>query len=269
MDQLIDAMETTDRQFATTLQRGLLVLACFDVRQPFLTNKEISARTGIPSPTVSRLTYTLTLMGYLKHHRHLGKYGKYELGNAVLSLAHPLLANVNVRQVARVPMRELADYAHGWVSLGARERLSMVYLETARARNALDVKPDIGQTFPMLVSAMGRAYLAASQPSERERLMNQLRIYHPELMAEQAEELEHSRADYAAHGFCLSRGDYDRGTWAVAVPMRVPESQELLVFNCAVRVRNRQADELSPHLIDVVGPRLLDMVDAIRRALED
>lgn len=89
MDQLIDAMETTDRQFATTLQRGLLVLACFDVRQPFLTNKEISARTGIPSPTVSRLTYTLTLMGYLKHHRHLGKYGKYELGNAVLSLAHP------------------------------------------------------------------------------------------------------------------------------------------------------------------------------------
>ncbi|CPL94572.1 IclR family transcriptional regulator [Bordetella pertussis] len=36
-----------------------------------------------------------------------------------------------------------------------------------------------------------------------------------------------------------------------------------------MRVKNRQAEELGLHLIDVVGPRLLDMVDAIRRALED
>jgi len=53
-----------DRQFATTLARGLEVLRCFTPLEPLLGNKEISVRTGLPKPTVSRLTYTLTKLGY-------------------------------------------------------------------------------------------------------------------------------------------------------------------------------------------------------------
>ena len=49
-----------DRQFATTLARGLEVLRVFTPLEPMLGNKEISVRTGLPKPTVSRLTYTLT-----------------------------------------------------------------------------------------------------------------------------------------------------------------------------------------------------------------
>src|SRR5687767_15616748 len=58
-----------DRQFATTLARGLEVLRCFTPLEPMLGNKEISVRTGLPKPTVSRLTYTLTKLGYLRHNR--------------------------------------------------------------------------------------------------------------------------------------------------------------------------------------------------------
>src|ERR1051326_4467801 len=42
-----------DRQFATTLARGLEVLRCFTPLEPLLGNKEISVRTGLPKPTVS------------------------------------------------------------------------------------------------------------------------------------------------------------------------------------------------------------------------
>jgi len=87
-----------DRQFATTLARGLEVLRCFTPLEPLLGNKEISVRTGLPKPTVSRLTYTLTKLGYLRHNMRLGKY---QLGSAVLSIGYPLLASMNVRQVAR------------------------------------------------------------------------------------------------------------------------------------------------------------------------
>jgi hypothetical protein len=61
-----------DRQFATTLARGLEVLRCFTPLEPLLGNKEISVRTGLPKPTVSRLTYTLTKLGYLRHNIRLG-----------------------------------------------------------------------------------------------------------------------------------------------------------------------------------------------------
>src|SRR5258708_7672048 len=56
-----------DRQFATPLARGLEVLRCFTPLEPLLGNKEISVRPGLPKPTVSRLTYPLTKLGYLRH----------------------------------------------------------------------------------------------------------------------------------------------------------------------------------------------------------
>src|SRR5258708_7003718 len=93
-----------DRQFATTLARGLEVLRCFTPLEPLLGNKEISVRTGLPKPTVSRLTYTLTKLGYLRHNMRLGKY---QLGSAGLSIGYPLLPSVNVRPVARPLNRQV------------------------------------------------------------------------------------------------------------------------------------------------------------------
>lgn len=255
---------SADRQFAETLARGLEVLASFSASQPTMTNKEISERTGLPRPTVSRLTYTLTRLGYLEHHPKQGKYGVYALGSAVLSLAHPLLANISVRQVARLPMKELADHARGWVSLGMRERLNMVYIETARSHDARVLKRDIGQTFPILSSAMGRAHLAALAPAERQNLINQLRVKTPDAWEAFSGQIERSLVDYAEHGFCLGKGDYDPATHTVAVPMRHPGSDQILVFNCAVAVCNLVPGALESDL----GPRLRQMVRAIEGALQ-
>lgn len=265
MDLPLEDSFSADRQFSATLERGLRVLACFDARSPFLTNKEISARTGIPSPTVTRLTYTLTTLGYLKFHRHLGKYGKYQLGTALLSLAHPLLANVSLRQVALVPMFDLADRFNGWVSLGSRERFNMVYIESVRAHRNLDVKPDIGQTFSIPVSSMGRAYLAALSETERERLLNELWVHQPELMNKYFPKIESSFVDFAHYGFCLSLGDYDLETYAVAVPFRAAENNELMVFNCAIRSSGRSHTEMTEHLIQDIGPCLVNMAASIKR----
>src|SRR5574339_303456 len=135
-----------------------------------LGNKEISVRTGLPKPTVSRLTYTLTKLGYLRHSMRLGKY---QLGSAVLSIGYPLLASMNVRQVARPLMKELADYCNGSVSMGVRDRLSMVYVESCRSGNGITTLPDIGTSVPISHSVIGRAFLAACTPPERETVLRQ------------------------------------------------------------------------------------------------
>lgn len=260
----IEGEDESDRQFAATLARGLEVLATFTASDPRLTNKDISDRTGLPRPTVSRLTYTLTRLGYLQHLPRQGKYGMYELGSAVLSLAHPLLANLSVRQIARLPMKELADHAGGWVSLGIRERLNMVYIETARSASPGSVKPDIGQTFPILVSAMGRAYLAAAAPHEREALVNQLRVKSRELWERHGHRVDESVRDYAERGFCICKGDYHPRTHTVAVPLRWAGTQQPMVFNCAVRV-----DLLAEGMLERdLGPRLVQMVRAVEAALD-
>ena len=56
---------TGDRQFAIALARGLELLRAFGPADRALTNRELCDRTGLPKATVSRMTHTLTLLGYL------------------------------------------------------------------------------------------------------------------------------------------------------------------------------------------------------------
>jgi DNA-binding IclR family transcriptional regulator len=249
-----------DRQFATTLARGLEVLRCFTPLEPMLGNKEISVRTGLPKPTVSRLTYTLTKLGYLRHNMRLGKY---QLGSAVLSIGYPLLASMSVRQLARPLMKELADYSGGSVSMGIRDRLNMVYVESSRKGNALTMLPDIGTAVPIAQAAIGRAFLAACTPPEREAVLNQIKVKEPELHRKFRAAIEKSLEDIRARGFCVSVGELRREVSAVAVPMRRTVDGEIVAFNCSVpafAVKKGQLEE-------DIGPRLVAMVRTVEAAL--
>ena len=94
-----------DKQFATTLARGLELLRCFTPEKSVLGNGELCAASGLPAATVSRLTYTLMSMGYLSQEEG---QNKYRLGAAVLSLGHPLMESLPFRRRARDVMMELA-----------------------------------------------------------------------------------------------------------------------------------------------------------------
>ena len=71
---------------------------------------------GLPKPTVSRLTYTLSRLGFLHADRRMQKY---QVGNAVLALGYPLLGSMTWRHLARPMMNDLADHAAGSVSVCA------------------------------------------------------------------------------------------------------------------------------------------------------
>ena len=82
-----------DRHFVTALARGLEILSCFRSGEKMLGNQELADRAKLPKSTVSRLTYTLTKLGYLQYDDQVGKY---RLGTASLALgsAMPLAQGV-------------------------------------------------------------------------------------------------------------------------------------------------------------------------------
>ena len=248
-----------DRQFATTLARGLEVLRCFAPTEPMLGNKEISVRTGLPKPTVSRLTYTLTKLGYLRHNMRLGKY---QLGSAVLSIGYPLLASMSIRQIARPFMKELADYVGGSVNMGIRDRLNMVYVESCRSGN-LTTLPDIGTSVPIAQSVIGRAFLFACTPPEREAVMNQMKVKEPDMLRKYQPAIAKSLEDMRGRGYCTSSGDLRREVHAVGVPMRRNVDGEIVTFNCSVPAFVLKKGQLE----DDFGPRLVATVRNIEAAL--
>ena len=249
-----------DRQFATTLARGLEVLRCFTPLEPMLGNKEISVRTGLPKPTVSRLTYTLTKLGYLRHNMRLGKY---QLGSAVLSIGYPLLASMSARQVARPYMKELADYANASVSMGIRDRLNVVFVESCRSASGTPTLPDIGTAIPIAQAAVGRAFLAACTPAEREAVLNQMKVKEPEIYRKYRAQIDKSLQEIRERGFCVSNGELRREVHAVGVPMRRTVDGEIVSFNCSVPTFMLKKGQLE----DDIGPRLVQMVRNIEAAL--
>src|SRR5690606_42128540 len=90
--------EGKDRKFVTALARGLEILRAFTPEDEYLVNRELTRRTGIPPSTVSRLTYTLTKLGYL---RHDPKVDKYALDIGTLPLGYRRLAPDRLHGVAR------------------------------------------------------------------------------------------------------------------------------------------------------------------------
>jgi DNA-binding IclR family transcriptional regulator len=248
-----------DRQFSMNLARGMEVLRAFTLAEPLLGNREISDRTGLPKPTVSRLTYTLTLLGYLSRVEGLQKY---RLGSGVLSLGYPLLASTRVRQIARPFMEALARETGCTVNLGMRDRTSVVYIDTCRVDAGNAHQPDIGSTRPLLSTALGRALILGSSAPERAAILNRLRVEDPERFALDAPVWEADQKAFPQRRYCYSRGDWRKEVHAVGAPIRQTQREELTALNCTLSAYRADEDMLEQQ----VAPRLLDAIRQIETA---
>ena len=242
-----------DRQFVNALARGLEILRCFRPGEKYLTNTELAKRTGMPKPTISRLTYTLTKLGYLDFSNDRGQY---QLGSGVLSLGYSLLSNLDVRKLARPAMRELAERSQASVSIGIRDRLSMVYIETCRSSSAVTLRLDVGSRIPIATTAMGRALLCALPQTERDFLMDQIRLHNEEKWSQIKTGIEQAFKDYQDLGFCLSVGDWEANINSVGVPLIDPDGEKMMAFNCGGPAFLLSRDTLMNDL----GPRLVQLV---------
>ena len=244
---------SADRQFSMNLARGLEVLRAFTAITPLLGNREISDRTGLPKPTVSRLTYTLTLLGYLTRDAQLQKY---RLGPGVLSLGHPLLASLRVRQLAKPLMESLARSTGCTVNLGMRDRDLVVYIDSVRADSSNQHLPDIGTTRQLLSSAIGRALILACPRAEQAAILNYVKVKDRAHFDEFRSHWEADSKRFKEDGFCYSKGDWKKEIHAIAVPVKHLPGEPGLAINCTISAhrspKDRLAREVAPLLKEAV-----------------
>lgn len=245
-------LQEKDRQFVTALARGLELLRCYGPGERYIGITELARRTGIPKPTVSRLAGTLTKLGYLNFSE---VQGKYSLGPGVLSLGYAMLSNLDIRQLAKPYMQELAEFSRGSVSLGIRDRLSMVYVESVRSSAPIALQHGVGTRLALATSSIGRAYLAGIPESERNFLMDQIRLREEENWPRIKSGIEQALRDYADHGFCVSVGEWKREIAAVGVPFQAADGS-VMAFNCGgpayELTRARLEEEIGPRLVSLV-----------------
>ena len=89
-----------DRKFIWSVARTLQLLQAFRPEEGAMGNGDLSERTGIAKATVSRITYTLTELGYLERTRNR----QYFPTSNLLSLSHSVLGSFRIRQLAQRKM---------------------------------------------------------------------------------------------------------------------------------------------------------------------
>jgi len=250
----------TDRSFVVALSRGLDVLRAFHPNDGLLGNQEIAARTNLPKPTVSRLTYTLTKLGYLTP---VPRFEKYQLAPSAMALGYAALANLGVRHLSEPFREEMMRETGGAVAVGGRDRHSMIYFGQSRNGLTLGVQLDVGSRIPIATTAMGRAYIWALAAEERAALLRDLREHYGSRWTKMRDAIERSGEFVTKHGFAMSAGDWQNDVAAVGVALKLNDGTGPYAFNCGAPAFRFTEDRLR----NDIGPRLMAMVRNIEAAL--
>lgn len=218
-----------DRQFVIALARGLDVLRAFSAGEQWLGNQEIAARSKLTKPTVSRLTYTLTTLGYLNYDETTRKYC---IAVGVLSLVQPILKRVELRHLVRPLMQVYADKVNAAVGLGTADGLDALYLEVCRGAEAVTVRLDPGSRIDIATSAMGRALFAAMGSEQREDVLQRCEQRDPKNFKRIERGLLNAVDDVRERGFCMSASDWSPDVNGVGVPLRLEQAGMVFALNC-------------------------------------
>lgn len=246
--------------FVTALARGLDVLRAFGPDVELLGNGDIAGRTAIPRSTVSRLTQTLTSLGYL---RYVPRFEKYALGAGVLALGYHRLAASGMREAARPHMQALANTADCAIAMGVPDRLTMIYVEVCHGAGPMILRLGVGSRVPIALTAMGRAYVAVLPDRERDVALRRLRDADPDGWEDTRRALDEAQRQYRSLGFCLALGAWHHGISSAGVAVAMDGGSQILAFNCGGASHRLTRPVLERHL----GPALAEMAERIRREL--
>lgn len=255
LEPIAEMRDQNDRQFVTALARGLELLRCFTPHRPYLGNQDLSQLTGLPKGTITRLTYTLVKLGYLKQSTNSSKY---QLSVGVLGFGYTMMANISINNLVTPYMEELADYANSAVAMATRDRLTMVYLNVVQGSSTTTMRRNVGSYLPIHLSSMGRACLASMPKAEQEFILDAIRTKHKDDWSKIRRGLDKAFKDYEDYGYCFSISEWQKDVNAVATALMHP-TEGLLTFNCGAPSFVLSRDKLE----EDVAPRLLHMKNSI------
>ena len=243
------------------VSRAFDVLRCFEGHEARLGNLEISNRCGLPRSTVSRLTHTLTRMGQLVY---LPRDQKYRIGPSAVAMSTTMMKGLQLRNLIRLRLQDVAEQLPGTVGFVIPDRFHMVYLEYARAANALGVHESTGSRIAVATTAAGHAYAAALDAEVGNALLAEMERELPEAAKLLTSRIEDDRRFLREHGYVVACGLWSPHINGCAVPMWSPQYQTVVVVT--IGLLSAMFNEKRLH--DEVAPRMIELGHAVGGLLE-
>jgi DNA-binding IclR family transcriptional regulator len=246
-------LKTASSKLNRSLERGIEILRCFKPGMNLLGNSEIAERTGLPPSTVSRLTQTLVLSGFLEHDK---QKSAYRLAPTVLSLGHAYkTSSVELRLIEPL-MRKASEKLKLNVGLAVADRLEMVYLESIRYTKNIALRTvAAGQRVPIERTSLGRAWIASLEPKSRSNLLLELKNSEIKNWGQIEQEIQAAIESMQNNGYCLA-------TWLPEISAISTSIQLLNGKHASLNLSTPAESRLSGVLENYV-PALFELKDKI------
>lgn len=213
-----------------TLERALRLLKVFQGSPKPLAQAELVRRTGYSKASVSRLSATLVTLGYLQR---APDGVRVQIGVRGLRLGQTYLAVSPLPAQAQPLMQAFADRYNMSVGLAMADQLDMVYVQYCNGSKIATLRLGVGRAVPMALSSIGRAYVWALTPASRQKLLFGLWKKSGAGGAEVVAKMERAFGQLDSHGYCLAAGEYQRDTFALAVPLALGDPAVTVGLNCS------------------------------------
>lgn len=246
-----------------TLERALTVLKAFGGYPGPVTNAELVRRTGFSKASVSRITATLVALGYLDR---ASDGLRYQIGMQGLVLGHNYRANNPIKMYARPIMQEYADEHDMSVALATGDGMDTLYIEYCKSPRIATLRMGVGMRMPMELTSIGRTYLWAQRPQERERLLSDIRRRGDDKQAANSMlRIEQAFDHLEKFGYCVAMGEFQRDSFGISVPVYLGNPAIPMALNCG-GILPAPSDE---HIHNVLVPRLVQTAVRLAAATAD
>ena len=240
---------THDRDFVSSLEKGLLLIEAFEVTQPRLTVAEAARRTELTRAAARRYLLTLVALDYAESD---GKY--FWLSPRVLRLGYAYLSTASIPKMVQPILDRIGEKTKEVTSLAALSDGEVIFLARSSTRRMVAATSNVGLRLPAYCSAAGRAVLASRSDKEvMEHLKNGKRERLTAKTKTRLEELMTEIAQVRAQGYSVSDEELELGLRSIAVP--VADARGEVHFAMAVSLLSAHmttkamVKDILPHLL--------------------
>lgn len=203
-----DRVQSVVRAFA--VMRALAA-----AREPILLGR-VSAGTGLPKSTVSRLLATLESIGMVERGPSDGTYG---LGPAVASISTGLPTASRMQGVAQTYLTDLVDRHGESAALAVADGDGLIYVDQVQSSNPIQVPDWSGQRFAPHTVAAGFVLMAWWPVSRVEHYLQQELVPSSAKTMTDPDRIRERLVGIRRDGYAWALDEWVEGVSAVAAPV--------------------------------------------------
>lgn len=207
-----------ERYHINSILRAGNILKCLAQGKGSYKLSELASLLSLDRSTTYRILLSLEKCQLVERNQQTGEYS---LSVGALELGSAYLGRIDLVQIARPIMADLARKAQETVHLAILSDTEILYIDKVDSPRSLGVMSKVGQRSPIYCTALGKALLAFQSPEEQSRILKKIDLKPFTSRTITTKEALRKELQWVRHNeYALDRRETEEDVECIAAPIR-------------------------------------------------